>query len=230
MKRPDVGAPDFGSPAFAAWRDATPAWGEYTRHAFVEGLSDGSLPEEAFLGYLIQDYLFLIHFSRAWALGVVKAGNLEEMRLCAQTVDALINHEMELHVRTCAAKGIDREELEGAQEHPANLAYTRYVLEAGFSGDFLDLMAALAPCVLGYGEIGARLAREASSTRYKDWIDTYSGEEYQAVCNAVGGLLEKGLVARLGDEPARSPRWLSLQDRFATATRLEVDFWEMGLA
>ena len=41
-----------------------------------------------------------------------------------------------------------------AEEALGNLAYTRYVLEAGFSGDFLDLMAALAPCVLGYGEIG----------------------------------------------------------------------------
>ena len=52
-------------------------------------------------------------------------------------------------------------------------------LDAGHSGDFLDLMAALAPCVLGYGEIGARLADAAGDTPYADWIATYAGAEYQ---------------------------------------------------
>ena len=39
------------------------------------------------------------------------------------------------------------------------LAYTRYVLELGLAGDALDLMVALAPCIAGYAEIGAMLAR-----------------------------------------------------------------------
>ena len=63
--------PDYGS-AFAAWRADCPGpWTAYTRHAFVEGLRDGSLPQAAFLAYLRQDYLFLMQFARAWALVVV---------------------------------------------------------------------------------------------------------------------------------------------------------------
>ena len=106
----------------------------------------------------MQDYLFLIHFSRAWALAVTKAETVAEMRQCAATVNALVNDEIALHVETCAGEGLDEADLRGAEEAPETLAYTRYVLDAGHSGDFLDLMAALAPCVLGYGEIGARLA------------------------------------------------------------------------
>ena len=41
---------------------------------FVEQLGDGSLPRKSFLHYLVQDYVFLVHFSRAWALAVVKSG------------------------------------------------------------------------------------------------------------------------------------------------------------
>lgn len=219
---------DYGSPTFAAWRAAAPDWNAYVRHPFVEGLGDGTLPREAFLRYLVQDYVFLIHFARAWALGVVKAETRDEMEVCAATVDGLINHEMDLHVRTCAAAGIDGRALETACEHPANLSYTRYVLDAGFSGDFLDLISALAPCVLGYGEIGARLAREATSDIYGDWIGTYSGEEYQGACTAVGGLIEGAVDRRLGAKPAGSPRWARLQERFSTATRLEVGFWAIG--
>lgn len=221
---------DYGSPTFAAWRSAAPDWAAYTRHAFVEGLRDGTLPREAFLRYLVQDYLFLIHFSRAWALGVVKAESIDEMRACAATVEALIHGEMDLHVRTCAAAGIARDQLEGAEELPANLAYTRYVLDAGFSGDFLDLLAALAPCVLGYGEIGARLAREASAETYAEWIQTYSNAEYQNVCESVGELIERAVERRLGSEPQAAPGWERLQTRFSTATRLEVGFWSMGLS
>src|SRR5690606_3972767 len=70
--------------AFAAWRAACqPDWDAYTRHSFVEGLRDGTLPQSAFLTYLVQDYLFLQNFSRAWALAVVKAGDLTEMQTCS---------------------------------------------------------------------------------------------------------------------------------------------------
>ena len=134
---------DYGA-IFPQWREAAgPEWTRYTRHAFVEGMRDGSLPRAAFLHYLVQDYIFLIHFSRAWALAVTKAETVEEMRLCAATVNALINEEIALHVRTCAEAGLSEDALQGAEEAAGNLAYTRYVLDAGHSGDLLDLLAAL---------------------------------------------------------------------------------------
>ena len=224
------GAPDYGR-AFALWRaGAAGPWRNYTRHAFVDGLKDGTLPEAAFLHYLTQDYVFLIHFSRAWALAAVKAETLDELKAASATVNALVNQEMRLHLETCARAGISEDALFLAREAPENLAYTRYVLEAGYSGDFLDLMAALAPCVLGYGEIGARLKREAGETRYAEWIETYAGAEYQQVCRDVGALIDAALARRIGPEFETSPRWATLSQRFETATRLEVDFWAMGLS
>lgn len=224
-------APDYGR-CFAPWRAAcADDWHAYTHHDFVRGLGDGTLPREGFLRYLVQDYRFLIHFARAWALGVVKAGTLAEMRACSSTVHALVDGEMALHVSICAGEGITEAQLEAAAEMPQNLAYTRYVLEAGYSGDFLDLLAALAPCVLGYGEIGLRLAAEAApDTPYADWIGTYASDDYQQTCREVGALLDAAVARRLGNDPQSVPRWDELADRFATATRLEVSFWGIGTA
>lgn len=225
-----MSAPDYGR-SFALWRGACEGpWRAYTRHAFVEGLKDGSLPRAAFLNYLRQDYLFLMHFSRAWALAVVKAGSLAEMQAASATVHALLHFEMALHVSICAAEGIGQAELEAAEEAPENLAYTRYVLEAGYSGDFLDLLAALAPCVLGYGEIGARLLAEAGDTPYRDWIETYGGAEFQQLCRDTGALIDRAVADRLGPAPEAMPRWQALAARFATATRLEAGFWGLGRA
>jgi thiaminase/transcriptional activator TenA len=205
---------DYGV-TFPALRDAAGAvWRDYTHHAFVEGLRDGSLPRAAFLGYLVQDYIFLIHFSRAWAA----------------TVNALVNGEIALHVRICAEAGLSEADLFAAEEHPANLAYTRYVLDSGHSGDFLDLLAALAPCVMGYGEIGARLLPEAGAGHpYADWITTYGAADYQQLCRDAGALLDGAMTRRLGPDPRTTPGWVRLVHRFTTATRLEVGFWEMGM-
>tara|TARA_B100001057_G_scaffold479530_1_gene551289 strand:+ start:846 stop:1553 length:708 start_codon:yes stop_codon:yes gene_type:complete len=222
--------PSYGR-FFDQWRTACPApWQAYTQHDFVTGLGDGSLPRPAFLHYLRQDYIFLTHFSRAWALAIVKAGDLDEMKAASATVHALVHEEMQLHVRICASEGISEQELSDTREAPQNIAYTRYVLEAGYSGDFLDLLAALAPCVMGYGEIGARLATSKSADLYSDWIATYASDEYQALCHDIGTLIDNAVIARLGTNAEATPRWQALCDRFRTATELEVDFWQMGLS
>ncbi|AAV93382.1 TENA/THI-4 family protein [Ruegeria pomeroyi DSS-3] len=204
-------------------------WRDYTRHAFVEGMKDGSLARDAFVHYLRQDYVFLIHFARAWALAVVKGETHAEMLAAVGTVNTLVVEEMQLHVGVCEAAGISKDALFATPERPENLAYTRFVLEAGYSGDLADLLAALAPCVMGYGEIGARLATEATSEAYKDWIDTYAGPEYQAACKAVGELMDQALTRRIGADFEASPRWERLCRTFRTATELEVGFWQMGL-
>src|SRR4029450_6401539 len=55
-------------------------WPAYTRHEFVLGLARGDLPEAAFRRYLVQDYLFLLHFARAWGLAIYKSETVAEMR------------------------------------------------------------------------------------------------------------------------------------------------------
>ena len=204
-------------------------WRAYTRHNFVQGLGDGSLPRPAFLHYLMQDYIFLIHFSRAWALAVTKAETVAEMRICAATVHALINQEIKLHVETCAAVGLSEATLIEAEEAPENLAYTRFVLDRGHAGDLLDLLATLAPCVMGYGEIGSRLVVQASGTPYRDWIESYASDDYQQVCEDVGALIDLVVARRMGADPLQNPRWADLCASFTKATALEVDFWQMAL-
>ncbi|WP_298851281.1 thiaminase II [uncultured Ruegeria sp.] len=220
---------DYGK-AFTLMRDAAQGpWRDYTRHAFVEGMKDGTLPHKAFLHYLRQDYVFLIHFSRAWALAVVKSETHSEMLTAVGTVNALVAEEMQLHIGICETAGISQEELFATPERAENLAYTRFVLEAGYSGDLLDLLAALAPCVMGYGEIGARLTSEATSETYREWISTYAGGDYQGACKAVGVLLDSALTRRIGADFEASPRWGRLCETFRKATELEANFWQMGL-
>src|SRR5215468_11249596 len=138
--------------------EASAEWRAYTEHRFTDGLADGSLPEAAFRHYLVQDYLFLIEFARAYALAVYKSPRLADMREAAAGVAAILDVEMNLHVKLCAGWGLSPDDLERAAPAVEMLAYTRYVLDAGMRGDLLALKVALAPCVIGYAEIATRLA------------------------------------------------------------------------
>ena len=210
-------------------------WSRYTHHDFCKQLATGDLPEASFRHYLVQDYIFLIHFSRAWALAVVKSDELEDMRLAARTVDALLNHEMALHVEYCKGWGISEQEMARAPEAPQNMLYTRFVLETGQRGDLLDLLVALAPCFLGYAEIGAWIAKDSATkldgNPYRAWIEMYSEAEFQDV--AAGAREQMNRVAGRrgmpGGQATNSSRWPSLLKTFQTATELEIGFWDMGL-
>ena len=205
-----------------------PEWDAYIRHDFVRRLGAGTLPEAAFRHYLQQDYLFLIHFARAYALAGYKADTLEDMRAAAATFSALVDTEMSLHVQYCAGWGLSEADMEALPEDLPTVAYTRFVLDRGVAGDLLDLQVALAPCVVGYAEVGRWLADDPATKRagnpYGDWIDMYAGADYQRVAQGAIGMLDR-LIARRGGDG----RVAGLTETFRQATRLEAAFWQMGL-
>ena len=202
-------------------------WQGYIRHRFVRQLADGTLPLECFQHYLKQDYLFLLQFARAYGLAVFKSRTLDEMRQAASGLKAMLETEIGLHVAYCGQWGIDAASLEELPEAQATVAYTRFVLDCGMAGDLLDLHVALAPCIVGYAEIGTWLM-QADFTRlegnpYRSWIEMYADPGYQKVADE-----EIDLLDRLGAE-LPSARLDRIAGIFRDATRLEIGFWRMGL-
>ncbi|MBO6850815.1 MAG: thiaminase II [Marinobacter sp.] len=203
-------------------------WQAYIEHSFVRQLGDGSLTPEAFQHYLKQDYLFLIQFARAFALAAYKSPTLTDLRQAKEGLQAIVDVELDLHISYCKEWGISEEELARLPEARATLAYTRYVLDTGNRGDLLDLHVALSPCMVGYGEIANWLNSRAETRRgeqnpYDAWIAMYESDEFQQAMDAEIRWLDE----RLADvSPARFEQLTRI---FSDATRLEIDFWQMGL-
>ena len=204
-------------------------WPAYTRHEFVLRLARGDLPEAAFRRYLVQDYLFLLHFARAWGLAVYKSDTLAEMRRAQSMVTAILDVEIGLHIDYCRGWGLTEAAMAEEPEALETIAYTRFVLDRGLAGDRLDLEVALAPCIVGYAEIAAeRMADPATrhdGNPYRDWLEMYAGEEYQTLARGAAAALDEQFTTRGGE--GRLP---ALAGIFTTAARLEADFWQMGLA
>jgi len=202
-------------------------WQAYCQHDFVRQLGAGSLAPEAFRHYLKQDYLFLMHFARAWGLAVYKSRNMQELRQGLATLKAIVDVELDLHVQYCGQWDISEDDLAHLPESRPTIAYTRYVLDTGLQGDLLDLHVALAPCLIGYAEIATWLCAQPFTVRagnpYDAWIRMYESQEFQDAACAERDWIN----TQLRDvSPARLTQLTRI---FGEAARLEADFWQMGL-
>jgi thiaminase/transcriptional activator TenA len=203
------------------------AWRAYIRHQFVLRLAAGDLPEACFRRYLVQDYLFLLHFARAWGLAVYKSDALPEMRRAQRLVAATLDVEIGLHIDYCRGWGLSETALAAEPEASATIAYTRFVLDRGVAGDRLDLEVALAPCVVGYAVIAEeRMAdprTRLDGNPYREWLEMYAGSDYQSLAREAEAALDDQFARRGGEG-----RFPSLAANFALAARLEANFWQNG--
>lgn len=202
-------------------------WDNYVRHDFVRWLGAGTLAPEAFKTYLQQDYLFLQQFARAYALAVYKSRTMADLQQAFDGLKMLVDTEMTLHVDYCRQWGIDQDELAQLDETRATMAYTRYVLDTGNRGDLLDMHVALAPCLIGYGEIANRLNTDPDTVRadnpFENWIAMYESAAFQNAMQSEIDWLNERLAC------VDTARFEELAGIFTKATRLEIDFWNMGL-
>jgi thiaminase (transcriptional activator TenA) len=150
------------------------------------------------------------------------------MRRAQRLVAATLDVEIGLHIEYCRGWGLSEAAMAGEPEALAMIAYSRFVLERGLAGDRLDLEVALAPCLVGYAVIAAERvgdpATRLDGNRYREWLEMYAGSEYQELAREAVVALDEQFARRSGEG-----RFLSLAAGFATAARLEADFWQMGL-
>ncbi|MCE2483527.1 MAG: thiaminase II, partial [Alphaproteobacteria bacterium] len=82
--------------------------------------------------------------------------------------------------------------------------------------------------VLGYAEIGRTLLADPETrlegNPYRRWIEEYGGADFQRLARESSDHLDRLARARLTE--ARFPE---VARTFAQATRLEAQFWQMGL-
>jgi thiaminase/transcriptional activator TenA len=208
-------------------RDSADAWGAYVNHRFVHELAQGTLPRHEFIAWMVQDYLYLVSYARAYAVLVYKSDSVARMRRAAGILFGLLDHEMSLHRRQLAAAGISATDLDSAEETLETLAYGRYVLDRAQTGDALDLTVTLSACLAGYAEVGLRLCADPATkfdgNPYRDWIETYGGEAYLSL--ARDGLASLQELSQFYGGEARYP---ALLKQFRQAVRLEAAFWDAG--
>jgi len=205
------------------WDSTADIYAAILAHPFVCGLTDGSLPQDAFTFYVVQDALYLRSYAQALAAVASRATDTRGTEMFARHAAGIIDVEMTLHESLLADLDIDPAAADAAEPAPTTLAYTSYLLAAARGGSYAEGVGAVLPCYWIYWEVGKHLLSQGSpDARYQKWIDTYSAEEFAAEALeviAVADRLGPGLGAA---EAARA------RQHFVTTSRYEWMFWDMG--
>jgi len=205
----------------------TKQWHEYTHHEFVEKLRLGTLPITNFQHYLCQDYIFLIEYSKAWAYAIYNSKTIDEMEFAYKSLQCLLSGEIELHISYCADWNISKEQVFATKQHSNNKAYTDYVLSCGQNGSYMDMITALAPCVIGYADIGTRIVADKTTNKennpYKSWIDVYCGDDFIQISEDFKDFMLK-IYDGISQDEIEKQKYI-----FKKATELEIGFWDMGM-
>ena len=61
-------------------QDSLPIWRSCLETPFLRRMADGTLDEECFKGYIVDDSLYLREYSKVFAWGMIHSNDMEEIR------------------------------------------------------------------------------------------------------------------------------------------------------
>jgi thiaminase (transcriptional activator TenA) len=205
------------------WSSIEDTFKRIVDHPFILGLTDGSLAEEAFRFYVIQDAHYLREYARALSLMSARSPRETDILMFARHAAGAIEVERALHAGFFRDFGISEEVVSRTPVAPTTLAYTSYLLRVAYGGSFSEGLGAVLPCYWIYWEVGKSLIERGSpNPLYMRWIETYGGDEFAEVVREVLRLTD-----RIGEDLGRAERE-SVRDHFVTTSRYEWMFWDMG--
>ncbi|WP_405012259.1 thiaminase II [Kitasatospora sp. NBC_01539] len=203
------------------WSAIEPVYDEILAHPFLTGLTDGTLPRQAFRHFVVQDSHYLRDYARALAVCAAKAPDEDDVRAFADDAVGALAAEQGMHAEFLTAFGGNAADAAAEPVLPTTRAYTSYLLATVYGGSFAEAVGAVLPCYWIYARVGGELlAKSSPEPLYAKWISTYGDEAFQSVVRRVLALTD-----RLGEEisPAERRRVI---EHFTTTSRYEWMFWD----
>ena len=156
-------------------------------HTFVQGIASGGLARAMFAYYVGQDAAFLDAFCRTYALALAKSPDREGLIAFRELLDAAAD-ELRLHKGYAARWGVDLHQAADS----ATSAYTDFLLAVAALEPVGHIAAAMTPCMRLYAYLGQQLsARTKPDSPYREWVETYSSAEFEALARRLEVLLDR---------------------------------------
>ncbi|CAI4051214.1 hypothetical protein N7582_005144 [Saccharomyces uvarum] len=161
-----------------------PHWDTYVNHEFVKKVADGTLDRKKFRFFIEQDYAYLVDYARVHCIAGSKAPCLEDIEKELSIVASVRNEMGEHEKRLTEEFGVpDQSYFQNISRGPALRAYSRYFNDVSRRGNWQELVAALTPCLMGYGYALTKMKGKVTAAKdsaYYKWCETYSSPWYRA--------------------------------------------------
>jgi thiaminase/transcriptional activator TenA len=205
---------------------AAKVWEEGYTHPFVQELGKGILDKEKFKFYLLQDYHYLLQYSKVFAIAAIKSDTEELMTRFTKIQYFILANEMDLHRAYMTDFGVTPDDIAAVKPSLYNRTYTANMLAVGQTEGLAEVLAAVFPCAWTYADYGKRLkeqyADKLETNFYKTWIEKYAGEEFSDSFEWFYDALDR-LVENMTDKQRER-----IEEIFISSVEFEYLFWEMS--
>lgn len=206
-------------------RDSLPIWQECLETPFLRGLADGTLDENCFLGYIVEDSLYLREYAKVFAWGILHAKSMSEVRTYHSLLSYVNESEDATRLKYLTQYGLTDEAVQALPLRPENRAYVDTMIEAARQGEgAAECLMACLPCMLSYIWIFEKLVQAhpgALDTKYGALVREYVSKEYGDVCRQ-WAVFANGICEGLDE--ARKARCRQI---FRACSQHEYSFWRM---
>ncbi len=202
-----------------------PVWDAQFTHPFVKGLGDGTLPQQKFRFYILQDALFLFELARVFAAAACKAPETESMGHFTKLASDTIVVERALHQDYGKLWNMTEPQMTAMPMAPTNYAYTRHLLHVAETGTAAEITVAALPCAWIYCEVGSHLLRNGPppvNHPYKNWLSLYASPEFAEVARWMRDKVDQWV------KNAGAGEKLRMESHFVISSRYEYMFWDMA--
>lgn len=189
---------------------------QMVEHPFLRETAAGTIPDESFIRWLIQDYLWLLEYQRA--LGILCARAPSEVGRMFHGALLNLQGEIEVFEEIAAREGLM---LGGSRMILACHAYTNFLMATAGFKTFAEGISALYGADISYLRSWNWVKHHQSRRgRWQEFIDLYCGEGYGEWVKALGLMID--------NLPISSPTALidRMKESFRTTIRYEIYFWD----
>ncbi len=206
-------------------RLAKPIWDAQLTHPFVKALGKGTLPEQKFKYYILQDARFLGDLARVFAAAAHKAPDAESAIKFANLTEETFVVERGLHEGYGKRWHMTPKQMATVQMAPTTYAYTRHMLNVAQSGSAAEITVVALPCAWIYCVVGqhfSKMGAPHSKHPFRDWLSMYSSPEFAEVQQWMRAKVDRWVKKSGDDEKQR------MLESFMVSSRYEWMFWEMA--
>lgn len=206
--------------------DSMPLWQQCLKSDFLTQMQDGTLPEECFQGYIIDDSLYLREYAKVFAWGMTKATDMDSIRVYYSLLSFVSEGEGATRLKYLKRYHLDDSEIQYLPQRPENKAYTDYMVAASRDGQgAAECIMAVLPCMLSYGWIFQTMVRhhpQVLDTVYGPLVADYASKSYEDACRKWAEYADS-VCQGLSRE--RLERCMEI---FRECSRYELGFWHMS--
>ena len=231
-------AAETDEPRFTGWlrERAEPAWTEAVSHPFTRQLGDGSLAEDAYAAYLIQDYAFVDELVGTFGFAVGEAPGIDAKRPLVEFLETVTDEENDYFLRSFEALEVSEERWRNPEPTETTRAFLDLLGRAARQGGYAETLAVLVPAEWIYREWATAVADEYADPAtdppsagadlpfyYAEWIDLHAVPSFVDFVDWLRGELDEA-------GPELSPRRQRRVDGlFRRTVDLEVAFFDDAL-